>query len=492
MDSKAGSTLNYTAARTGACQTNALTPAASSAITHAVSSKTGGDAYTYDCNGNTTTRGDQILVYDKENRVTDIYNSNYTKGSVFIYNGDDDMVYSYLYDDSLLQVIETNHVGSYYEEVTIRDDSVSPALITTEWKKYYYAGTNRVAMRENTDNPLYLISDHLGSTSLVIDSLGSEVARQSYLPFGETWGSSTTNLPTTFAYTGQRMFEETELHYYVARWYDSEIGHFIQADTIVPESQGVQAWNRYAYVNYSPLDHIDPTGHWVNLAIGALAGGIVGGITYALTNQGNSFDWEELALATAAGIASGVLISSGIGIIGAVGVGATEIALGSAFVGGGAAMFTTNEFYMFDNNNKFDSLEFSKSAGIALGTGALTSIPGMPPSAIIGIDAVGSGASYWATTDEPTSRGLAGAVIIGGMGGLLDVGVQSYIENEFYRGTSLTGIQLKKNNINLEVTTVASYYRGYNASWEAVSGITSGAISGVFNTLGLKIGLITE
>jgi hypothetical protein len=50
--------------------------------------------------------------------------------------------------------------------------------------------------------------------------------------------------------------------YYVARYYDPALGVFTQPDTIVPlASQGVQAWNRYAYVNDSPTNHVDPSGH---------------------------------------------------------------------------------------------------------------------------------------------------------------------------------------------------------------------------------------
>ena len=49
-----------------------------------------------------------------------------------------------------------------------------------------------------------------------------------------------------------------------ARWYAPELGAFIQADTIVPlAQQGVMAWNRYAYVNFSPINFRDPSGHWL-------------------------------------------------------------------------------------------------------------------------------------------------------------------------------------------------------------------------------------
>ena len=108
-------------------------------------------------------------------------------------------------------------------------------------------------MRENSEEPYYLVADHLGSTSLVVDSLGQEVARQSYLPFGEEWGSSAIDLPTSFTYTGQREAAEIGLHYYIARWYDAGIGHFLQADTIVPGVGNPMAWNRYGYVLYNPL-----------------------------------------------------------------------------------------------------------------------------------------------------------------------------------------------------------------------------------------------
>ena len=62
--------------------------------------------------------------------------------------------------------------------------------------------------------------------------------------------------------------------YYMARWYDSEIGHFIQADTIVPGPGNPLAWNRFSYVNYNPLQYTDPGGHclWgfiLKLIIGA-------------------------------------------------------------------------------------------------------------------------------------------------------------------------------------------------------------------------------
>ena len=47
--------------------------------------------------------------------------------------------------------------------------------------------------------------------------------------------------------------------FYNARYYDSSLGRFASADTIVPG--GVQGLDRYAYVNNSPMNNIDPSGH---------------------------------------------------------------------------------------------------------------------------------------------------------------------------------------------------------------------------------------
>ena len=52
------------------------------------------------------------------------------------------------------------------------------------------------------------------------------------------------------------------LMFYNARWYDPALGRFAQADSIIPkQSQGIQAWDRYAYVNNNPVLKNDPSGH---------------------------------------------------------------------------------------------------------------------------------------------------------------------------------------------------------------------------------------
>lgn len=46
-----------------------------------------------------------------------------------------------------------------------------------------------------------------------------------------------------------------------ARYYMPEIGRFVSADTIVPEPENPQSYNRYVYVRNNPMNFMDPSGH---------------------------------------------------------------------------------------------------------------------------------------------------------------------------------------------------------------------------------------
>jgi hypothetical protein len=45
-----------------------------------------------------------------------------------------------------------------------------------------------------------------------------------------------------------------------ARWYDPALSRWTQPDSIIPGIQGIQGFDRYAYVNNSPIRFNDPTG----------------------------------------------------------------------------------------------------------------------------------------------------------------------------------------------------------------------------------------
>jgi RHS repeat-associated protein len=207
---------------------------------------TGGNTYGYDANGNQTSRKVNTvtynLTYDAENRLTGISGTGLSAS--YTYDGDGNRV------KSVVGSTTTHYIGNYYEVINPGASQVV--------KKYYYAGGTRVAMSDN-GVVRYFVTDHLGSTTKLINTDGSEYSDMSYL----AWGSDRLTPPaigTSFKYTGQRQ-AEAGLYFYNARWYDPQLGRFVQADTVIPSPGNPLAWDRYAYTMNNPINYIDPSGH---------------------------------------------------------------------------------------------------------------------------------------------------------------------------------------------------------------------------------------
>jgi len=146
-----------------------------------------------------------------------------------------------------------------------------PAMLLTRpagviWRSYYYAGSARIAMREDSDHGsevYYILTDHLGSTSVAFTFDENDqvdfISRQWYTPWGETRsGSSVT--ATDYAFTGQRTHSLGML-WYSSRFYDTNLGGFNQPDNLVPDPLNPLDWNRYQYTRSNPINNIDPSGH---------------------------------------------------------------------------------------------------------------------------------------------------------------------------------------------------------------------------------------
>ncbi len=203
------------------------------------------DSYSYDENGNQVTRNvsgsSYTLGYDAENRLVSVAGA---ATATFVYDGDGNRV-----KGEIIGGATTTYIGNYAEWI-----SGSPGSLV----KYYYAGATRVAMK-NSDL-YYLLGDHLGSTSVTANINGVKSAEVRYYPWGTERYTYSSTL-TTFRFTGQRFESGIGLYFYNARFYDPAAGRFISADTMIPEPQGVQAWDRYAYVNNNPINYTDPSGN---------------------------------------------------------------------------------------------------------------------------------------------------------------------------------------------------------------------------------------
>ena len=174
----------------------------------------------------------------------------------YVYDGDGNLV------KSIIGEVVTYYPNASYE---LRVEGTSESEY-----KYYFAGSMRIALRVD-EAITWLLSDHLGSTSVTVDATGNAISMLKYTAYGELrTGASATD----YQYTGQRSEVEVGLYFYVSRFYDPQLARFISADTIVPEPNSIKGYDRYAYVNGNPVNYSDPSGHiYCDTADGSCTGG---------------------------------------------------------------------------------------------------------------------------------------------------------------------------------------------------------------------------
>ena len=237
---------------------------------HAATSVTAGNgkaAFTYKYNAN----GDMVEAKSSGSTKTFTYNSlNRMTGMTVTGKGAGSWTYSYDADGERT-VKKNNTTGTYtvywfdnYEE-TYKTGSSSVAL--TESVKYYKANDGVIAQRvtdktktSENEKLTYLFKDVLGSTVKVCDENGNVTEFMGYVPYGEqVLLSGSKDAKKT--YTGQEPETDDGLYYYHARYYDSSIGRFIQADSVL------DGLNRYCYCGNNPINFCDPTGKQTTVII---------------------------------------------------------------------------------------------------------------------------------------------------------------------------------------------------------------------------------
>ena len=87
-----------------------------------------------------------------------------------------------------------------------------------------------------------------------------------------------------YLYAGRRLDPETEFFYFRHRYYDAEVGRFLQRDPMGMYYDGLNHGNAYTYVGNSPYSYSDPMGlgfgvdSWILLAAGIFEGAVSAGV----------------------------------------------------------------------------------------------------------------------------------------------------------------------------------------------------------------------
>jgi RHS repeat-associated protein len=232
--------------------------------------------YTYDKEGNRTKRVTLVsgnptgatteYEWDHRNRLTKVTEKSAPTG------GSTTKIVTYAYDAfdrRIAKTLDTPTIGSIdrYEFYVGSGDNVifdfvdgdggaSPSA--TLAKRYLWGESvdQLFAQDDVTTGVLWMLNDNLGTTRDVVDNTGAVVSHYKYDAFGRVTSGDTTK--TRALYTSQEYDSDTGLVYYNARWYDAAAARFLSHDSwsLAPGDA-----NLTRYVENSPTNYIDPTGH---------------------------------------------------------------------------------------------------------------------------------------------------------------------------------------------------------------------------------------
>jgi len=239
-------------------------------------------------------------------------------------------------------------------------DGLVATFITTKQTKGNNGKIGNKGNNTEEREMFYILKDHIGSITGIVDESGKLVAEYSYDAWGKRrnpkdWTKpSNDELMFDRGFTGHEHLELFDLINMNGRVYDPSLGRFLSPDNYVQAPDFSQSFNRYSYCMNNPLKYTDPSGDnplvaaiIIGVAIGAYSGGVM-----ANEGQYNPFQWEK------SWHTWGYMIGGGI-------VGGISGALGSTIAASGG---------VFANTSAIMAGSFSNSIGMNIVSGGGTPI----------------------------------------------------------------------------------------------------------------------
>lgn len=214
----------------------------------------------YDLCGNMVVRhggltNSQAMTYDPENQLSAIAQAG-VMSDEFGYSASGARLWKRINQNPTnVQV----WIGNIYEEKggkTLFHVFVGSSQVAT-----FEAGSPLDGGSDTNKVGYYYCEDSLNTSSALSDSDHNQIEVNVYYPFGRTQTASPqASFQVSRRFTGQVFDSESGLYYYNARYYDPELGRFIQPDPRIQDLSNPQSYNRYSYCVNDPLRYTDPTG----------------------------------------------------------------------------------------------------------------------------------------------------------------------------------------------------------------------------------------
>ena len=215
-----------------------------------------GTAVTYDAIGNMLNDGTRRYTWQEGRKLASLYKGNATWSFSYDANGmrtsrsERGTVYNYTYHGSQLTNMTYGVVELHFNyDASGRPMSFTYTDATYDEVTYYY------------------MLNLQGDVVAILDSSGEMVVGYIYDAWGRLIKTTDGSDPVLVSYNPLRyrgyVYDwETGLYYLQSRYYNPEIGRFINADSLVSTGQGMLGYNMFAYCGNNPVNRVDSTGQF--------------------------------------------------------------------------------------------------------------------------------------------------------------------------------------------------------------------------------------
>jgi RHS repeat-associated protein len=143
-------------------------------------------------------------------------------------------------------------------EFSDSDGPTGPAAPVLAERYLHGPAVDQVFAQDNGAGDVrWLLSNHLGSTTDVLDAAGAVIDHIKYDSYGNIISQTDVTRSSRYLFTGREFDAETGLYYYRARYYTASNGRFMSEDPLGSTSGDV---NFFRYVNNSPVSNTDRYG----------------------------------------------------------------------------------------------------------------------------------------------------------------------------------------------------------------------------------------
>ena len=249
--------------------------------------------------------GDELTSYNGESMVYDkIGNPTSYRGWGMTWQGrqlvkaEKDKKLSFTYDSEGVRTSKT--VGSTTTKYLLNGTQILAQTTNGKTLCFFYDQQgNRVGMADGNNHFYYYIYNVQGDVIALADaSTGKLVVTYTYDAWGKVLSVNDTTANSVgtqnpFRYRGYYYDTETSLYYLQSRYYDPEVGRFINADSFVSTGQGTVGSNMFAYCGNNPIVCVDPTGEFIDTIFDVISLGM--SIAEVITRPADPWAWAGLA-----------------------------------------------------------------------------------------------------------------------------------------------------------------------------------------------------